>query len=399
MKLLNLFKILTVNSSAQLLFRISSLILAIVLINNLKVEDFANFQLIKNAIGYLLISMEFGFFHYSNNLYNKDLYKFKSILYNFIRLRSLIFLFIFPLIILYFFLNNFDTKSILLSSFLCFILIFSYEGFLVSINKNLKLNLILLSKTLLFLLLILINKNELTIYKVLNFFIYSTIFSIILQFLIYLRYEDNNVKKLKNGIFEFALKAKNYLIISLSNHFTIYMGLTISPFLILKSEVATYAILLLVLEVLLIPLFQLQKIIMPDYSKKKDNQIIIKSLGLFVIAILIAILIHYYFGNFLFNILLSDQYPLDIIIKYVYFLFPIAFLRGLTTMMNVYFYYNDQMLFQRNISLITAIFSLFIFIFLGNFLGLYGLILSLFFVELLFIILSLKFIIKFFSFF
>ena len=35
MKLLNLFKILTVNSSVQLLFRISSLILAIVLINNL----------------------------------------------------------------------------------------------------------------------------------------------------------------------------------------------------------------------------------------------------------------------------------------------------------------------------------------------------------------------------
>ena len=60
------------------------------------------------------------------------------------------------------------------------------------------------------------------------------------------------------------------------------MGLTISPFLILKSEVVICAILLLVL---LIPLFQLQKIIMPDYSKVKDKQMILKSLTLFLIAL------------------------------------------------------------------------------------------------------------------
>ncbi len=399
MKIVELLKSTLKNSSILILFRISSIILTIFLINNLEVESFADFQLIKNALGYLLIAMEFGFFHYGNNLYNKDLYNFNSILFNFIKLRSLIFLCVFPLIIIYFFLNSFETNTIVFSSLLCFFLIFSYEGALVAINKNFQLNIILLLKTLVFLFLLMIYKNELTILKVLSFFIYSVIFSIILQFLIYLRYKDKNIKNLENKIFTFALKAKNYLIISLSNHFTIYMGLTISPFLILKNDIAIYAILLLVLEVLLIPLFQLQKIIMPDYSKKKDNRMIMKSLGLFVITILTAILIHYYFGNFLFNILLSDQYPLDLIIKYVYYLFPIAFLRGLTTMMNVYFYYNDQMLFQRNISLITAIFSLFIFIFLGNFLGLYGLILSLFFVELLFLILSLKFIIKFFSFF
>ena len=394
MKLLNLFKILTVNSSVQLLFRISSLILAIVLINNLKVEDFANFQIIKNAIGYLLISMEFGFFHYGNTLYNKNLYKFKSILFNLIKLRILIFLIVFPLIIIYFNFNEFSKEVMVLSSIICFFLILSYEGALVTIRKNLQWNLIFLFKTLLFLLLVLFYKDELNLIKVLNFFIYSVIFSIVIQYIIYLSFKDENVKTLKNRFFKFAFNAKNYLIISLSNHFTVYMGLTISPFLISKSEVAIYAILLLVLEVLLIPLFQLQKIIMPDYSKFKNRQMILKSLTLFLIALVVGILIHYFFGNFFFNLLLNDNYPIDQIIRYVYFLFPIALLRGLITMINLYFYYNNLILFQRRISLITASLSLFIFLILGKSLGLYGLILSLFFVELLFLILSSKFIIK-----
>ncbi|WP_415285137.1 hypothetical protein [Candidatus Pelagibacter sp. Uisw_130] len=394
MKLLNLFKILTVNSSVQLLFRISSLILAIVLINNLKVEDFANFQIIKNAIGYLLISMEFGFFHYGNTLYNKNLYKFKSILFNLIKLRILIFLIVFPLIIIYFNFNEFSKEVMVLSSIICFFLILSYEGALVTIRKNLQWNLIFLFKTLLFLLLVLFYKDELNLIKVLNFFIYSVIFSIVIQYIIYLSFKDENVKTLKNRFFKFAFNAKNYLIISLSNHFTVYMGLTISPFLISKSEVAIYAILLLVLEVLLIPLFQLQKIIMPDYSKFKNRQMILKSLTLFLIALVVGILIHYFFGNFFFNLLLNDNYPIDQIIRYVYFLFPIALLRGLITMINLYFYYNNLILFQRRISLITAFFSLFVFFVFGKYLGLKGFILSLFFVELLFLILSSKFIIK-----
>ena len=394
MKLLNLFKILTVNSSVQLLFRISSLILAIVLINNLKVEDFANFQIIKNAIGYLLISMEFGFFHYGNTLYNKNLYKFKSILFNLIKLRILIFLIVFPLIIIYFNFNEFSKEVMVLSSIICFFLILSYEGALVIIRKNLQWNLIFLFKTLLFLLLVLFYKDELNLIKVLNFFIYSVIFSIVIQYIIYLSFKDENVKTLKNRFFKFAFNAKNYLIISLSNHFTVYMGLTISPFLISKSEVAIYAILLLVLEVLLIPLFQLQKIIMPDYSKFKNRQMILKSLTLFLIALVVGILIHYFFGNFFFNLLLNDNYPIDQIIRYVYFLFPIALLRGLITMINLYFYYNNLILFQRRISLITAFFSLFVFFVFGKYLGLKGFILSLFFVELLFLILSSKFIIK-----
>ena len=394
MKLFYLLKAAVVNSSVQLLFRISSLILAIMLIKNLNIEDFANFQIIKNAIGYLLISMEFGFFHFGNTLFNKDLYRFKSILFSFIKLRILVFLIFFPLIFLYFYLIQFSKEIIFFSSIICFFLIISYEGALITINKNLQWNLIFLFKTLLFLFLVFVYKNDLNLQKVLIFFIYSIIFSIIIQYLIYLSFKDKNIKVLKNRFLEFALKAKNYFIISLSNHFTVYLGLTIAPFLISKNEIANYAILLLVLEVLLIPLFQLQKIIMPDYSKVKDKQMILKSLTLFLIALVVGLFIHYFFGNFFFNLLLNDKYPLDQIIRYVYFLFPIALLRGLTTMINLYYYYNNYILFQRKISLITASLSLFIFLILGKSLGLYGLILSLFFVELLFLILSSKFIIK-----
>jgi len=395
MKLFYLLKAAVVNSSVQLLFRISSLILAIMLIKNLNIEDFANFQIIKNAIGYLLISMEFGFFHFGNTLFNKDLYRFKSILFSFIKLRILVFLIFFPLIFLYFYLIQFSKEIIFFSSIICFFLIISYEGALITINKNLQWNLIFLFKTLLFLFLVFVYKNDLNLQKVLIFFIYSIIFSIIIQYLIYLSFKDKNIKVLKNRFLEFALKAKNYFIISLSNHFTVYLGLTIAPFLISKNEIANYAILLLVLEVLLIPLFQLQKIIMPDYSKVKDKQMILKSLTLFLIALVVGLFIHYFFGNFFFNLLLNEKYPLDQIIRYVYFLFPIALLRGLTTMINLYYYYNNYILFQRKISLITASLSLFIFLILGKSLGLYGLILSLFFVELLFLILSSKFIIKF----
>ena len=395
MKLSNLFKAGVVNFSVQLLFRISSLILAITLINNLNIEDFADFQIIKNAIAYLLISMEFGFLHYGNTLFNKNLYKFKSILFNLIKLRIIVFLIIFPFIILYFYFNQFNKEIIFFSSIVCLFLILSYEGALIAINKNLEWNLIFLFKTLLFLLFVFFNKNELNLQKVLIFFIYSIIFSIIIQYLIYLSFEDKNIKILKNNFLQFASKAKNYFIISLSNHFTVYMGLTISPFLISKNEIANYAILLIVLEFILMPLFQLQKIIMPNYSKEKDNQLILRSFTLFLIALFIGIFIHFFFGNFFFDLLLNDKYPIDQIIRYVYFLFPLAFLRGLTTMMNVYFYYNNQILFQRKISLITAFFSLFIFFIFGKILGLYGFILGLFFVELLFLILSKKFIIKF----
>ena len=136
MKFVDLIKNTLVTSSILMLFRISSVIVTVLLINNLNIESFADFQLIKVAIGYLLIAMEFGFFHYGNTLFNTELYKFRSIIFNFIKLRILVFLAAFPLIILYFYLNHFEYETILLSSIACFILIFSYEGALVTINKN-----------------------------------------------------------------------------------------------------------------------------------------------------------------------------------------------------------------------------------------------------------------------
>lgn len=69
-----LFKNTIINSFILLIFRVAGLLLAIILINNMNIEDFANFQLLKNAFGYLLVAMEFGFFHFNNKLYNKDKY-------------------------------------------------------------------------------------------------------------------------------------------------------------------------------------------------------------------------------------------------------------------------------------------------------------------------------------
>ena len=65
MKFVDLIKNTLVNSSILMLFRISSVIVSVLLINNLNIESFADFQLIKIAISYLLITMEFGFFHYN----------------------------------------------------------------------------------------------------------------------------------------------------------------------------------------------------------------------------------------------------------------------------------------------------------------------------------------------
>ena len=385
-----LFKNTLINSFILLIFRIASLLLSIILINNLNIEDFANFQLIKNAIGYLLVAMEFGFFHFNNTLYNNEKYNFKSIFFNFIKLRLTVFTIIFPFILFYFFLNEFTNVIIIFSTLLCILLIFSYEGSLVSIRKNFELNLILLTKTLCFLILIIIFKEELNLNDVLNFFIYSYILGLVLQYSIYLTFKDKNKKILKKKIYEFALKAKNYFIINISNHVTIYMGLTASPFIISKSDVGNYAILLLVLEVLMIPLYQLQKIIMPGYSQKKDNKVIFNSIIFFILALFVGMLVHKLFGNYFFQILLSDEYSIQQIIKYVYLLFPIAFLRGLTTMLNLYYFNNNLILFQRNISLITALISFFIFLTMGNLLGLLGFILGLLIVEFFYIILSSK---------
>ncbi len=385
-----LFKNTLINSFILLIFRIASLLLSIILINNLNIEDFANFQLIKNAIGYLLVAMEFGFFHFNNTLYNNEKYNFKSIFFNFIKLRLTVFTIIFPFILFYFYLNEFTNFIIIFSTLLCILLIFSYEGSLVSISKNLELNLILLTKTLCFLILIIIFKEELNLNDVLNFFIYSYILGIVLQYSIYLTFKDKNKKILKKKIYQFALKAKNYFIINISNHVTIYMGLTASPFIISKSDVGNYAILLLVLEVLMIPLYQIQKIIMPSYSKKKDNKVIFNSIIFFILALFVGMLVHKLFGNYFFQILLSDEYSIQQIIKYVYLLFPIAFLRGVTTMLNLYYFNNNLILFQRNISLITALISFFIFLTMGNLFGLLGFILGLLIVEFFYIILSSK---------
>tara|TARA_B100000925_G_C21973976_1_gene459218 strand:+ start:157 stop:1374 length:1218 start_codon:yes stop_codon:yes gene_type:complete len=385
-----LFKNTLINSFILLIFRIASLLLSIILINNLNIEDFANFQLIKNAIGYLLVAMEFGFFHFNNTLYNNEKYNFKSIFFNFIKLRLTVFTIIFPFILFYFYLNEFTNVIIIFSTLLCILLIFSYEGSLVSISKNLELNLILLTKTLCFLILIIIFKEELNLNDVLNFFIYSYILGIVLQYSIYLTFKDKNKKILKKKIYQFALKAKNYFIINISNHVTIYMGLTASPFIISKSDVGNYAILLLVLEVLMIPLYQIQKIIMPSYSKKKDNKVIFNSIIFFILALFVGMLVHKLFGNYFFQILLSDEYSIQQIIKYVYLLFPIAFLRGVTTMLNLYYFNNNLILFQRNISLITALISFFIFLTMGNLFGLLGFILGLLIVEFFYIILSSK---------
>lgn len=385
-----LFKNTIINSFILLIFRVAGLLIAIILINNMNIEDFANFQLLKNAFGYLLVAMEFGFFHFNNKLYNKDKYNFKSVFFNFIKLRITVFTIIFPIILAYLYFNEFTKVILIFSSLICILLIFSYEGSLVSIGKNLELNLILLAKTLFFLILIVIFLDELNLNNILKLFIYSYILGLILQYSIYLTFKDKNKKILKKKIYEFALRAKNYFIINISNHVTIYMGLTVSPFIISKSNVGNYAILLLVLEILMIPLFQLQKIIMPSYSKKKDNKVIFNSIFIFILALIIGMCLHNLFGNYLFQMLLSNEYSIHQIITYVYFLFPIAFLRGLTTMLNLYYFNNNLILFQRNISLVTALISLLIFLTMGNLLGLLGFILGLFFVEFFYITLSSK---------
>ena len=58
MKFIDLIKNTLVNSSILMLFRIASLIASLLLINNLNIENFANFQLIKVTTGYLMIIME-----------------------------------------------------------------------------------------------------------------------------------------------------------------------------------------------------------------------------------------------------------------------------------------------------------------------------------------------------
>ena len=131
---------------------------------------------------------------------------------------------------------------------------------------------------------------------------------------------------------------------------------------------------------------------MPDYSKKRDNQMILKSITLFTIALLILIPIHFFFGDIFFNLLLNNDYSIKQIINYVYFLFPIVFFRGLTTMINVYFYYNNHILIQKKLSLITAVLSFVIFCSFGKYFGLIGFIFSSFLAEVLFLILSFKFI-------
>jgi len=379
------------NSLVLFLFRVSSLLLSILLINNLNIKDFAFFQLIKNIIGYLLICMEFGFFHYGNKLYNKDLFKFSSIFFNFLKLRFIIFLFFYPIIFFYFYINNFDDELLKISFLICFILILSYEGALVIISKNLELNLILLSKTLFFFILLFIYRDELNIVNVLYFFIYSLLFGIFLQYFLYLTFKDNNTKFFKKNFFYYVIKSKNYFLINITNHFSLYIGLTISPFIISTKQIANYAILLLVLEILMIPLFQLQKILMPNYAKNKNNKSLIYSLKLFFIILIIGVILHYLIGDFLFEKLLTSEYSKEKIIDYVYVLFPLAFLRGINTLINLYFYYNNLIIFQRNISILNTAVSFFIFLYLGHEFKIIGLIFALFFVELFYLILSYKF--------
>lgn len=369
------------------LFRISVMLSTFLLVFFLEPNSYGKWQLIKTMIGFLIILMEFGFFYSFNSLVNVQKYNFRSVLFSIFKFRFFIFLILLPFSIIYFKISNYINSEILIVCVLFFLVIFDYDLALDVIKKNNLLNLTRFLKFSIFVFLIFIFNNKLSINFILIFFILSFAISIIFQFIIYFNYEDKNKNHFNFSIKEIFKQNKNYFLIRFFSQLSIFSSLIITPFFLNFSEIAFLGILIALGELILLPTYQIQRFLLPRLHKNNIEQfmypLIISSM-----IIVIGFLFFLFFGKDIIYLVLKEKYNIALLFFISKFMFLYAFIKNINVQINLILYNSNKDLFLKNITALVGIISIPFHLFFIINLNIIGLVISIILLEILFLILG-----------
>jgi len=375
------------------LFRISIFLSTFLLISFIDPFNYGKWQLIKSILGATIILFEFGFFYSFNNLVNIFNYNFKSVLFSVYKFRLFLNLLILPILIIYLAINNFDFASISIIILLFFLLIFDYDLALDVIKKNNLVNLVRLLKFSIFCSLIFHYKNSLTINNILIFFIISHIFSIIFQYISFTNFKDKNKKIFSFSIQAIIKKNINFFLIRFFSQFIIVSSIIISPFFLTYDEIAYAGILIALGELILLPTYQVQRFLLPRLLKNNIKQFFYP-IALSSIIILIGFFMFIFIGIDLMYLILKDKYNINFLFNLSKLMFFYAVIMNINVHINLILYNVNKYVILKNITVFVGIISLPIHIFFIHSLSIFGLVISIIILQILFFIFSLYFLLK-----
>jgi len=387
--LINFFKLILTGS----LFRISMMLSTFVLVFFLDPNSYGKWQLIKTTLSFLIILMEFGFFYSINSLVNFQKYNFRSVLFSVFKFRFFTFLVLLPFSIIYFKTSNYINSEILIICVLFFLLIFDYDLALDVIKKNNLVNLVRLLKFSIFCSLIFHYKNSLTINNILIFFIISHIFSIIFQYISFTNFKDKNKKIFSFSIQAIIKKNINFFLIRFFSQFIIVSSIIISPFFLTYDEIAYAGILIALGELILLPTYQVQRFLLPRLLKNNIKQFFYP-IALSSIIILIGFFMFIFIGIDLMYLILKDKYNINFLFNLSKLMFFYAVIMNINVHINLILYNVNKYVILKNITVFVGIISLPIHIFFIHSLSIFGLVISIIILQILFFVFSLYFLLK-----
>jgi len=387
--LINFFKLILTGS----LFRISMMLSTFVLVFFLDPNSYGKWQLIKTTLSFLIILMEFGFFYSINSLVNFQKYNFRSVLFSVFKFRFFTFLVLLPFSIIYFKTSNYINSEILIICVLFFLLIFDYDLALDVIKKNNLVNLVRLLKFSIFCSLIFHYKNSLTINNILIFFIISHIFSIIFQYISFTNFKDKNKKIFSFSIQAIIKKNINFFLIRFFSQFIIVSSIIISPFFLTYDEIAYAGILIALGELILLPTYQVQRFLLPRLLKNNIKQFFYP-IALSSIIILIGFFMFIFIGIDLMYLILKDKYNINFLFNLSKLMFFYAVIMNINVHINLILYNMNKYVILKNITVFVGIISLPIHIFFIHSLSIFGLVISIIILQILFFVFSLYFLLK-----
>lgn len=309
-----------------------------ILASDLTVEHFAWWQISKAAFTYVLIFMEAGFLFHITLLLQKDGFTVASVRRQVYVHRAQILLLSLPFLYAYFLLIDLPAWYIVWIFPLLAVSVFDYQGICIGAGKGVYTGIARLVRNLTIVIGILVffRFHYSAIVPVVATTLGAAVSGLILYRAVAHSGGESEGRNYKEGLFSALRSSRHFLLVQVMQTSMQNADLVIAGFVLKASETAHYAVALLVAELILFPVYTIQKIIQARYAKSPNFRFLGILSAVFFVATLVLFLLHERFMQTAYGYFFP-QFDASLLHSLVGVLFIYAILRSVNMFVQLHF--------------------------------------------------------------
>lgn len=324
-----------------------------ILARDLTVEHFAWWQVSKAAFSYVLIFMEAGFLFHVTLLMQKQGFSLSSVRRRVFVHRAQILLLSLPFLYGYFLIIDLPLWYIVWIFPLLVVSVFDYEGICIGAGKGVYTGVARLVRNLTIVIgvLVFLGFHYSAIAPVLATTLGAALSGLILYRVVVRSGADSQGRTYKEGLFSALRNSRHFLLLQIMQTSMQNADLVIAGFFLQASEIAHYAVSLLVAELILFPVYTVQKIIQAKYARSPEFKVLGGLAALFFVLTVLLLLLHARFMLSAYGYFFP-QFDASLLHALVGVLFFYALLRSLNVFLQLHFNTVGQ---EKVVSTSTAV--------------------------------------------